>query len=325
MAFFSSIEAVQWFVLPAAFSLDMLVGDPRFLPHPVRWMGRAIELCEPRFRRLFKNELLAGTLFAAFLIIGCWSLTALATQLAHRIHPVLGYGLEIVLIFFCLSARSLAAAAMHIHRLLKRGRVDAARFELSMIVGRDVDQYHAGDIARAAVETVAENYVDGVLSPLFFAVLGGAPLAMAYKMVNTLDSMVGYKNPRYRHFGRAAARMDDTANFIPARLSVVIIALAAGLLSGSKTAGSAMRTAWREGARHSSPNAGYPEAAFAGALAVKLNGPNYYGGILVDKPYIGVNFKAARQPDIQKACGLLLCAALISVTLAWMGLLFVAV
>jgi adenosylcobinamide-phosphate synthase len=324
MAFFASIEPVQWYILPAAFGLDLMVGDPRFLPHPVRWMGRAIEFCEPRFRRLIKNELLAGTLFAVFLVMGCWGVTALATQLAHRADPVLGYGLDIVLIFYCLSARSLSAAGMQIHRLLKKGRVDAARRELSMIVGRDVDRYQAGDIARAAVETVAENFVDGVLSPLFFAVLGGAPLAMAYKMVNTLDSMVGYNNPRYRLFGRAAARMDDVANFIPARLSVVVIALAAGLLSGAKAAGRAIITARREGGRHSSPNAGYPEAAFAGALAVKLNGPNYYGGVLIDKPYIGVNFEPARQPDILKACGLLLGAALISASLAWMVVLCVA-
>ncbi|MEJ2659416.1 MAG: adenosylcobinamide-phosphate synthase CbiB [Desulfobacteraceae bacterium] len=325
MSLFAFIEPAQWYVLPAAFGLDLLVGDPRFLPHPVRWMGRAIEACEPRFRRLFENELLAGTLFAAFMIAGCWGLTALVTQMAHRMNPVLGSGLETVLIFYCLSARSLSAAAMQIHRLLKRGRVDAARRELSMIVGRDVDRYRADDIARAAVETVAENFVDGVLSPLFFAVLGGAPLAMAYKMVNTLDSMVGYDNPRYRLFGRAAARMDDAANFIPARLSVLIIALTAWLLSGSKGAGRAMGTAWREGAHHSSPNAGYPEAAFAGALAVKLNGPNYYGGILIDKPYIGFNFEAVRPSDIPKTCGLMLGATLIAAVLAWMAILLMTI
>jgi adenosylcobinamide-phosphate synthase len=323
MALLSSVDTARWLVLPAAFSLDLLVGDPLFLPHPVRWMGQAIELCEPRFRRVLKNEFLAGSLFAAFLIVVCWGLTALATHLAYHIHPVLGWGLQIVLIFFCLSARSLAAAAMRIHRLLKRGRVAAARRELSMIVGRDVDRYQADDIARATVETVAENFVDGVLSPLFFAVLGGAPLAMAFKMVNTLDSMVGYNNARYRLFGRAAARIDDTANYIPARLAVVIVGLAAWFLSGSKGAGRAMGTAWREGAHHSSPNAGYPEAAFAGALAIKLNGPNYYGGVLMDKPFIGVNFKVARQPDIPKACGLLLVAALIAAALAWMVVILI--
>jgi adenosylcobinamide-phosphate synthase len=325
MAFVTSADAFGIWVLPAALGIDLLVGDPRFLPHPVRWMGRAIEFCEPRFRRLLKNEFLAGALFAAFLITGCWGLTALAKLLAYRIAPVLGSGLEIVLIFFCLSARSLAGAAMDIHRLLKRGRVDAARRQLSMIVGRDVERYQAGDIARATVETVAENFVDGVLSPLFFAVLGGAPLAMAYKMVNTLDSMVGYKNPRYRLFGRTAARIDDMANFIPARLSILLIAAAAGLLSGSRTAGRTLRTAWREGARHSSPNAGYPEAAFAGALAVKLNGPNYYGGVLVDKPYIGAGFEAVRPPDIPKACGLLAGATLISAASAWMAVLLMTI
>ena len=323
MPFFASIETARWYVLPAALGLDLLAGDPRILPHPIRWMGRAIEGCEPAFRRFFKNELLAGTLFAAFLIMGCWSLTALAMQLAHRSGPVVGCSLEIVMIFFCLSARSLSSAAMRIHRLLKGGRVDAARREIAMIVGRDVDRYQADDIARAAVETVAENFVDGVLSPLFFAVLGGAPLAMAYKMVNTLDSMVGYNNPRYGLFGRAAARIDDAANFIPARLSVVIIALSTRLLSGSKAAGRAMDTAIREGARHSSPNAGYPEAAFAGALAVKVNGPNSYGGILTDKPYIGVAFKPVRPSDIPKACGLMLVATLIAAVLAWIAVILI--
>jgi adenosylcobinamide-phosphate synthase len=325
MALIGSIEPAQWAVLPAALGLDLLVGDPRFLPHPVRWMGRAIEGCEPVFRKFFKNELLAGTLFAAALIMGCWGLTALATRLAHCIGPVPGSVLDIVLIFFCLSARSLSAAAMQIHHLLKEGRVDEARRELAMIVGRDVDRYQAGDIARAAVETVAENFVDGVLAPLFFAVLGGAPMAMAYKMVNTLDSMVGYKNPRYLLFGRAAARIDDAANFIPARLSVPLIALSARWLSGSVAAGRAMGTAWREGARHTSPNAGYPEAAFAGALAVKLNGPNHYGGMLIDKPYIGITFKAVRPSDIPKACGLMLGATLIAAVLAWMAVLLIAI
>jgi adenosylcobinamide-phosphate synthase len=325
MALLSCIEAVQWVVLPAAVGLDLLAGDPRYLPHPVRWMGRAIEFCEPRFRRLFEKERLAGALFAALLIMGCWGLTALGTHLAHDIHPVLGCGLEIVLIFFCLSARSLAAAATQIHRLLKQGRVEKARFELSMIVGRDVDRYQADDIARATVETVAENFVDGVLSPLIFAVLGGAPLAMAYKMVNTLDSMVGYKNPRYHLFGWAAARIDDMVNFIPARLSAITISLAAALLSGRDAAARSLRTALQEGGHHSSPNAGYPEAAFAGALAVRLNGPNYYGGVRIDKPYIGVDFKAVRPSDIPKACGLLMGATLISAALAWVAVLLLTI
>jgi adenosylcobinamide-phosphate synthase len=311
-----SLDAARWWVLPAAFCLDLALGDPRVLPHPVRWMGRAIEFCEPRFRRLLKNEVLAGSLFAVFLIIGCWGVATMAMQLAHRIHPVLGWGLEIVLIFFCLSVRSLAAAVMQIHRLLRRGRVDKARRELSMIVGRDVDRYRADDIARAAVETVAENFVDGVLSPLFFTVLGGAPLAVAYKMVNTLDSMVGYKNDRYLHFGRAAARIDDAANFLPARLSVPLIALATQMLSGRHGRRSLV-TGFAQGRRHSSPNAGFPEAAFAGALAVKLNGPNTYGGVLVDKPYIGIEFGPVSPSHIRMACRLMTLSSLLGCIAAW--------
>lgn len=286
------------------------------LPHPIRWMGRSIEICEPFFRRFMKNEFLAGTFFALFLIAGTWGAALLSVRLAGRIQPLLGFGLEVVLIFFCISARSLSQAGMDIHHLLKKGSVDAARSNVAMIVGRDVQSYKADDIARATVETVAENFVDGVLSPLFFAALGGAPMALAYKMVNTLDSMVGYRNQCYLRFGRAAARIDDVANFIPARLSVIIIALAARILALHR-GGRALITAVREGSHHSSPNAGYPEAAFAGALAVRLNGPNTYSGVLVEKPYIGVAFGEVKVHHIQKACELMMLAAFIAMALAW--------
>jgi adenosylcobinamide-phosphate synthase len=244
---------------------------------------------------------LARALFALSLILGCWSVTALATTTARNHHPLLGFGLEVLLIFFALSARSLRDAGMTIHRLLVNDDVDRARREIALIVGRDVDHYGADDIARAAVETVAENFVDGVLSPL----------AMAYKMVNTLDSMVGYKNERYRRFGWAAARIGDAANFVPARLSVIVISLAAWLLN-AQAGGRALTTAIREGAHHSSPNAGFPEAAFAGALAVKLNCPNLYGGVLVDKPHIGAAFGPVRRDHVRSACQLMVLASLMS-------------
>ncbi len=229
----SLIHMLPLFALPAAFALDALLGDPRFLPHPVRWMGRAIELAEPVFRKVVKNEVLAGGFFAVSLIFGCWALAALGLALAHRVHPAFGFTLEVILLFYCFSARSLAQAGMEIHGLLAAGEVDRARQQVAMIVGRDVAGYQADDIARATVETVAENVVDGVLSPLFFAAIGGAPLAIAYKMVNTLDSMVGYKNSRYLRFGKVAARIDDGANFLPARLSVLFIALAARMHSAA--------------------------------------------------------------------------------------------
>jgi adenosylcobinamide-phosphate synthase len=313
---FSPIDIMQGLLIPGAFALDAVVGDPQGLPHPIRWMGRAIESWEPVVRRHVKNEYLAGTFFALSLIIGCWAVTALAVMGAAYIHPAAGVGLEGILIFYSLSARSLSDAGMEIHGLLMDGGVDNARSKLSMIVGRDVTGYGGDDIAQATVETVAENFVDGVLSPLFFAAIGGAPLALAYKMVNTLDSMVGYKNLRYRRFGRAAAWIDDLANFIPARVSVIIICLAAQLLA-SDQGRPALITAIKEGSHHKSPNAGYPEAAFAGALGVKLNGPNYYGGVLVEKPYLGIDFGAVKVHHIQKSCELMMFAALISSFLTW--------
>lgn len=178
-----------------------------------------------------------------------------------------------------------------------------------MIVGREVDRLDERGVTRAAVETVAENLVDGVVSPLFFAVLGGAPLAMAYKMVNTLDSMVGYKNDRYLMFGRFAARMDDVANFIPARLAVPLIALAAQLLN--RRGRVSMETAWKDGRAHASPNAGYPEAAFAGALGLWMGGPNHYHGRLVKKPVIGIGFADARPAHIRQASRLMLTTAIL--------------
>ncbi|MGI6656042.1 MAG: adenosylcobinamide-phosphate synthase CbiB [Desulfobulbus sp.] len=303
--------------LPLAFLLDALLGDPRWLLHPVRWMGRAIERLEPVFRRSIPRARQAGLLFALVLIAGCWLSAVLVIAAASSLHPLLGAAVEVVLFFYCLSARSLREAAMEIHALLHRGEVDAARSKVAMIVGRDVSRYEGDDIARATVETVAENLVDGVLSPLFYAVLGGAPLALAYKMVNTLDSMVGYKNERYIDFGRAAARIDDAANFLPARLSVGLIALAALWVPGA-SARQALAVARREGAHHASPNAGYPEAAFAGALGVRLNGPNIYHGVLVEKPWIGAGLAAVDAASLSRACTLMTRTSLLGVLVAWL-------
>ena len=310
-------DLLPWLTLPAAFALDALVGDPPSLPHPIRWMGRAIEQSEPFWRRTVTNERTAGLLFAASLILGCWLVALLVIGLAWKAHALFGFVVETVLLFYCLSAKSLRQAALEIDRLLAAGEVDRARARVRMIVGRDVDRYGADDIARATVETVAENVVDGVLSPLFFAALGGAPLALAYKMVNTLDSMVGYKNPRYLLFGRAAARIDDAANFLPARLAVPLIALAARRVEGASSR-QALDTARREGKNHASPNAGYPEAAFAGALGVRLNGPNVYHGVLVDKPFLGAGFGPVTRAHIARACRLMTWTAVYGGLAAWL-------
>ena len=304
-----------WVVLPAAFLLDLCLGDPRFLPHPIRWMGKGIEGLEPVFRKLPLSPAVSGAIFAAALVWGSWATTALLLSAAQAFSPVVKISIEIVLIYYCLSARSLQDAAMDVSRSLAQKDLKAAKTKVALIVGRDVDDYQADGMARAAVETVAENLVDGVISPLFFAAIGGAPVAMAYKMANTLDSMIGYKNEKYLYFGRAAAWLDDVLNYVPARLSVPVIALAAQLLAGKGAR--AFETAVKEGANHSSPNAGLPEAAFAGALAVKLNGPNTYNGKLVDKPYIGIRFGKTKIEHIKRSCDLMMLSSILWLGIVW--------
>jgi adenosylcobinamide-phosphate synthase len=208
---------------------------------------------------------------------------------------------------------------MAVYRPLREGDVTGAKGQVATIVGRDTAPLSRAGVARACVETVAENLVDGVVSPLFYAALGGAPLALAFKMVNTLDSMVGYKNERYQSFGRAAARIDDAANYLPARLAMPLIALAAALLAGRGRP--ALGRALREGRRHTSPNAGISEAAFAGALGVRLGGPNYYGGVLVEKPFIGSGLGPVVPDHIPRACELMLVTALISLGAFWLAAL----
>ena len=298
---------IPWYILPASFALDILLGDPHYLPHPVRWMGKAIERLEPPFRGIHFNLTFSGTLYAVALILGTWLLAFLVLAAAYRVHPFLKPLLEIILIYYCISIRSLNDAAMEVEQCLSQKKVQAAREKVAMIVGRDLDNYKEDGLARATVKTVAENLVDGVTAPLFFAAIGGAPLALAYKMTNTLDSMVGYKNQTYQQFGQASARIDDVLNYLPARLTVPLIALAAQLLSGCGER--SLRTAVCEGANHTSPNAGYPEAAFAGALALKLNGPNYYNGKLVDKPYIGKHFGHCSPGHIKKACDIMMLSS----------------
>lgn len=299
---------ISWYILPIAFLLDLILGDPYFLPHPIRWMGRAITALEPHFRNLGTRLSISGALFAAFLILGTWVLTFVIVKTAWSIHPVLKVFIEIVLIYYCISVRSLEKAAMDVYRALKQNRLDHAKEKVSLIVGRDVDKLTKNGVARATVETVAENLVDGVISPLFFAAIGGAPLAMAYKMVNTLDSMVGYKNEKYMHFGKASARIDDVANFVPARVSVPIIAFAAQVIL--RNGSSSIETGIREGANHASPNSGYPEAAFAGALGIELAGPVYYRGRLFQWPYIGAGLGEVKTEHIKKACDLMMLSSL---------------
>ncbi len=302
------MEAVGY-IIAAAFILDLLIGDPEGWPHPIRWMGWAIERFEPDFRRLSLNSTWSGLLFALSLITGTFLLAWLVIFLAWSLHPVAGIAVEVIFLFYCISARSLEKAALGVQAALHEKGLLQGRAAVAMIVGRETDGLDEAEVTRAAVETVAENLVDGVLSPLFYALLGGAPLALSYKMANTLDSMVGYKNEKYRYFGRAAARIDDVANYIPARLSVVFIAAAAQMTA--KNGKAALRTGFRDGLKHTSPNAGFPEAAFAGALGIRLGGPGTYHGRKIEKPFLGEEFDPGDPIDIQRACRLMVVTSLL--------------
>jgi adenosylcobinamide-phosphate synthase len=310
------------YILPAAFVLDFLLGDPLHFPHPVRWMGKAITALEPVFRKLPVGFILSGAIFSISLIIVAWCLTFLLVAVAETIHPFAKTVIEIFIIYYSISVRSLADSAMAVYRSLKMGRLHQAKDRLAMIVGRDVDKLNESQIAQAAVETVAENLVDGVISPLFFAAIGGAPMAMAFKMINTLDSMVGYKNEKYKHFGKPSARIDDAANFFPSRLSIFIIAIAAQILNGKGAR--SFKIAVTDGANHTSPNAGYPESAFAGALGVRLGGPSTYNSELISKPYIGASFAEAAPEHIKKSCDLMMLSSLIWLGILWITLLFLS-
>jgi len=306
---------IQWFIILAAFILDFILGDPKILPHPIIYMGKAIDFFESRFRKYFKNLLISGFFFAAFLILSTWLMAFITIKLTISIHPVLGNIIQAILLFFCFSSTSLEKSAIRVLSALEENDIKKARKKVSMIVGRQTQTLDQNAITRASVETVAENFVDGFLSPLFFAMIGGVPLALAYKMVNTLDSMVGYKNDTYLLFGRASARIDDVANFIPARLSVLIISLGTFLFS-FKRGFLSLKTGFSQGSFHKSPNAGYPEAAFAGALGIRLGGPNIYHGVLVEKPYIGKEFKDPEKGKIKQACDLMVFSSFLAALIA---------
>ena len=295
--------------LTLAFLLDMLLGDPLWLPHPVRWMGKAIDIAEPKFRLLPISTRVAGGLMAILLIGFAWAVSSVVINGAFFLHTGLGMTVQTILLYTCLSARGLSDAARSVHDALGEAGLEQGRKAVSMIVGREVDQLDQEGVSRAAVETLAENLVDGFVSPLFYFVIGGAPLAVAFKMVNTLDSMIGYKNERYIQFGRCAARVDDVANYLPARLSVPFIALASRWLN--ERGKQALQTAFRDGRLHASPNAGHPEAGFSGALGLWLGGPNTYHSKRVQKPVIGEGFAATKPFHILQACRLMLATSVL--------------
>ncbi|MBI5187039.1 MAG: cobalamin biosynthesis protein CobD [Nitrospinae bacterium] len=298
-------------ILIAAFVLDIVLGDPEWLPHPVRWVGKAATASENFWRKKIAPEFWGGAALAVSLVFSVWLGACVFLWGLNTLGGVFHLMGSVLLLYYCLSVRSLASEAWRVKALLDSNGLDAARRQLSRIVGRDTENLDREGVVRAAVETVAENFVDGILSPLFFALIGGPPAALAFKAVSTLDSMVGYKNERYRRFGTFSARLDDAANFIPARVSPIPIFFAAMIFN--KAPFHALRICIRDGGKHSSPNAGIPEAAFAGALGVQLGGPNFYGGRLVEKPFIGDEGAPVRSSLILDAILLMAGASIITV------------
>ncbi|GBF32746.1 adenosylcobinamide-phosphate synthase [Desulfocucumis palustris] len=297
----------------AAYIIDLLVGDPPRLPHPVVFIGRLISLADRVLRPRFKSPgaaLCSGALMGAAVVGVSFAATFLLLRLVYAIHPWLGAAAEIWLISTTLAARSLAGAAGDVLKPLREGNLSAARDMVGRIVGRDTDKMDPAGVTRAAVETVAENIVDGVVSPLFYALIGGAPLAMAYKAVNTLDSMVGYRDERYLYFGRFSARLDDLANYIPARLAGLLL-VAAAWLSGRNPAG-AIRAVFRDAGKHPSPNSGIPESAVAGALGVRLGGLNIYRGRESFRHHMGEPVQPLQPFHIRAAVDLMYLSSLLA-------------
>lgn len=307
-----------WLALLIGYGLDLCFGDPHWMPHPVVLMGKCIAGLERALRRLLPvgkgGELVGGALLALALPLGSFGVSFLLLRLLGLAHPLLRLAGESFMCYQILATKCLRDESMAVYRALKKGDLPAARLAVGRIVGRDTQDLTAQGVTKAAVETVAENTGDGIVAPLFFMMLGGAPLGFFYKAINTMDSMVGYRNARYLYFGRVPARLDDAANYIPARLAGGLMVLAACLLPGMDGAG-ALHIYRRDRRNHKSPNSAQTEAACAGALGVQLAGDARYFGQLVKKPTIGDDRRPVEAEDIPRACRLLYVTSALSLAL----------
>ena len=304
---------VKWTALALilGFLIDLLLGDPRWLYHPVRIIGNGISLLEKILRRLFPKtpggEKTAGFFLVLLICIGSGGVPFLLLYLAYHIHTVLGIALETFMCYQMLAVKSLKAESMRVYEALKKPDLPGARTAVSMIVGRDTRSLSAAGVTKAAVETIAENTSDGIIAPLFYMAIGGPALMFLYKGINTMDSMVGYKNEKYLHFGRYAAKLDDIANYIPARISAWLMILAS-FFAGFDWK-NAKKIFLRDRYNHASPNSAQTEAVMAGALDIQLAGNAFYFGKLYEKPTIGDAVREVETEDIKRANRLLYASA----------------
>jgi adenosylcobinamide-phosphate synthase len=299
--------------------LDLLLGDPAWLPHPIVWFGKMISFGEHRLNKGSRRKL-KGAAMAIVLILGVFAATYLVRSQLLIIHYSLLIIFDALIIFYCLAGTTLIREVRAVFLALDRS-IEEGRKQVARIVGRDTSELSAQEVRTAALETLAENLSDGVIAPLFWLALLGTPGMLAYKMVNTLDSMIGYKTERYKAFGCWAAHIDDIANYIPARLTAILMTIASfvmafcspNVLTDLNKLKSLPRFVFRYGRNHASPNSGYPEAALAGILGCRFGGPHYYFGELFDKPYIGENERPLTTADMQKAVGINRTAEVIAI------------
>lgn len=295
--------SLEWQILLAVF-LDWLIGDPRWLPHPVKFFGRFALYLEEPLRRIFADAKIAGIVTVLAVLGITAGVFGGLIFLAGIIHPALKDIVSVALIYSGIAARDMIRHSSAVVEALEAGSLPEARGSVAMICGRDTDRLDELEISRATIESVAENMVDGVTAPLFFAALGGPVGIMVYKAVNTLDSTFGYKNERYKDFGWASAKVDDLANFVPARITAVLVPVAAFILMLKPV--SSWNVLWRDRLNHPSPNAGHTEAAVAGALGIQLGGLSYYFGRPSVKPTLGDAVTPIRACCIREANRLLI-------------------
>jgi len=299
-----------------AYLVDLIGGDPRWVPHPVRVIGRLIRFCETRIRRgiLPVSARVGGAVLWMAVTVPVFAATWLVVNTCFALGETVGIVVTIILASFTLATKSLYDESRLVIEALDAGDIGKARRSLAMIVGRDTNELNEEDILRAVIETVAENLSDGIVAPILYLAVGGVPLAMAYKAVNTLDSMVGYKNERYRDMGFFSARMDDIFNWLPARVTGVLIVAVSFVLGGHGQR--AWRIMRRDGHRHASPNSGIPEAAMAGSLGVQLGGANTYFSAVVEKPTIGDEIKKITEDHVATAWSIMFVASFLAIAVS---------
>ena len=301
----------------AGFILDLIFGDPHWLPHPICLIGNLIGFLEKNLRRLLapgKTALLLGGALMVVIVISLSYVVPYAVlMLAEQVNPWLRFALETIMFYQIFATKCLRDESMKVYTALHNNDLEDARVKLSWIVGRDTKELTAEEVTKGAVETVAENTADGIIAPMFYMFIGGAPLAFLYKGINTMDSMVGYKNDKFLYFGRCAAKLDDVANFIPARITGILMILASYFLN--MNAAGAWKIFWRDRYNHLSPNSAMTESVTAGALNIQLGGDHYYFGKLVHKDTIGDNIRPVVAEDIVAVNNLLYMTAVISLLL----------